>query len=409
MSDASAHKRAQRALGDEELAEVEKIGKEIEAVESDITAAADKYEECRRILSYGVASVEAAEQTAKMDALLARLRELKERRSAAKERQSTHAFEVIMGDERAVALEEVRDERARKRARYGPGHGAAASKGERPEAEEAMLKVERRRKALDRTNAANCPNECKVLVEDTNRCALVCQDCGYVYEDLRCNSENKFCTMGKFGEEAEVPRRRSGGYKPPNHFAEIVGYFQGTRSSSTPKHVLEAVRGFCARYKYEPHEITPKVVRYFLRQMQQDENNRHANAVVDDPEDKLKRYTDFYRGAPEIAYKLSGIPPPYLSPMQEDRVLSYFPLVIAAYKTSPRYLRRLHSRPNCVKPFPNNPNNSWVFYKIMQMLGYVEFLPYIPLPKSMDNIDDNDMEAWDHICKVNGWQYLPTR
>jgi hypothetical protein len=120
-------------------------------------------------------------------------------------------------------------------------------------------------------------------------------------------------------------------------------------------------------------------------------------------------------------------------------VLALFPKIIAAYKTSPRYLRRLHQRSlciaktsnhqrslshcdddvrysrkihapsNCVKKYPNNPNYLFAFYKICQLLGYDEFLPYIALPKGTDNIDDNDMEAWKHICNVNGWPYIPTR
>lgn len=164
-----------------------------------------------------------------------------------------------------------------------------------------------------------------------------------------------------------------------------------------------------AHIQYEPREITPSVVRFFLRRMQQEENNRHANAVSKNPNDRLRRFTDFYRSAPEMAYRLSGIPPPYMSPMQEDRVTALFPLVIAAYRTSPRYLKRMQNRDDCIKKFPNNPNYSLVFYKLCQLLGFDEFLPFISLPKSTDNVDENDTMAWMHICKVNGWQYIPTR
>jgi hypothetical protein len=397
--------KRQREIGDEEQKEIDKLGAEIDRIEKEIKDNASLYEECRHVLSLGVTSLVAVEQTKKMDDLMQELKRLKEERQKAINEKDAHLVMYIQGNEKAVVTEAVRDERA-KRAKYHP-----LSKEKRTEAAEVEHRMDsiRKEKEKHRANSANCPSNCKNLVEDRASCVLLCPDCGYVYEDRRCDSENPLCTMGKFGEYADVPRRRSGGYKPPNHFAEIVGHFQGTRVSTAPPEIIERVKDFCFRYKYEPREITPAVVRFFLRRMQQEENNRHANALAKDPKDRLRRFTDFYRSAPEMAYRLSGIPPPYMSPMQEDRVTALFPLVIAAYKTSPRYLRRMQNRTDCIKKFPNNPNYSLVFYKECQLLGYDEFLQFIPLPKSTDNILDNDTMAWKHICEVNGWQYIPTR
>lgn len=406
-------KRAKRYrhLGDEEQAEIVRLGNEIDAIEKRINDNAGLYEQSRKVLALGVSSLAAKEHVEKMDALLSELSKLKSLRQSAMDERDDHLMAVMHGDERAVALEDVRDSRKKEEAVYGR---SSEKKQQLLDEEEAAIRLAESRRSDTRTgrpraNAANCPNECKDLIEDMRSCSMICPDCGFVYEDLRCNLDNKFCTMGKFGEHVDVPRRRSGGYKPLNHFAEIVGYFQGTRKSSVPRDVLQRVREFCERYKYEPREVTTQVVKWFLRRMQQDENNRHAIAIATDPKDKLKRYTDFYRCAMEIAHQISGVPPPYMSPMQEDRVLALSPLVLAAYKTSPRYQRLLHTRVDCVKKFPNNLNCSLVFYKICQLLGYDELLPYIPLPKSIDNIDDNDMEAWAHICEVNGWLYIPTR
>jgi hypothetical protein len=391
-------------VGDEEQVQIDALQTQIDGLETEIRRDASRYEECRRILALGVSSIAALDETIKIDGLLEDLRALRARRCDAMDEKDAHLMAISKGDDRALLLEEVRDERAA-RLRYHP----YAKTGGRSEAEEVRRRMEARIRSRPRANAANCPAGCADLVEDVKRCTLMCQECGFVYEDIRCNPDNPACNFGKFGERVDVPRRRSGGYKPPNHFAEIIGYFQGTRSSTAPPKVLEDVRTYCARYKYEPREIVPQVVRAFLRRMQQDENNRHEHALAKDPGDRLRRFTDFYRSAPEMAYRLSGIPPPYMSPMQEDRVTALFPLVIAAYKTSPRYLKRLQARANCIKKFPNNPNYFLVFYKLCQLLGYDEFLPYIPLPKSTDNIDDNDVEAWMHICAANGWQYIPTR
>jgi rubrerythrin len=393
-----------RHVGDEEQSKIDILDADIRRLEREIEGDAARYEECRRVLSLGVSSLAAIDETEKIDRLLKILATLKADRQAAIDRKDDHLLALSTGDSRALIVEEVRNERAT-RMRY---HPYSKTNG-RSEDAEVRYRLERQITSRPRSNAKDCPTRCAELVEDEKRCALMCLTCGFVYEDIRCNPDNPVCSMGKFGERADLPRRRSGGYKPPNHFAEIIGYFQGTRSSTAPPKIIEDIREYCARYRYEPREISPQVVRSFLRRLQQDENNRHENAIADNPKDRLRRFTDYYRSAPEMAYKLSGIPPPYMSPMQEDRVTALFPLVISAYKTSPRYMRRLQTRTDCIKKYPNNPNYLLVFYKLCQLLGYDEFLPYIPLPKSMDNIDDNDMEAWAHTCTVNGWQYIPTR
>jgi hypothetical protein len=211
--------------------------------------------------------------------------------------------------------------------------------------------------------------------------------------------------MAKFGEPTNT-RRRTGGYKPPTHFSEIVGRFQGARNSSTaPEDVVERIKKYCKRYK--SNQIDPSVVRFFLKRMQQEEYNRYINSK--DPNNRLRRFTDYYKHAPEIASNLSGIPPPYMTPMQEEKILSIFPLVVAGYVNTPRYKQRLANRAGRKKPHPNNANYHYVFYKIAQMLGYDEFLPYIPLPKSVENIDENDELNWKYICEQYGWQYIPTR
>lgn len=401
----SDHQRkTRREIGDEEQQEIDRLGSEISRIEQEINKNASSYEQCRRILSLGVTSLMAIEQTNKMNALMEKLQHLKNSRQRAIGQKDDHIVLYMCGDDKAVVTEAVRDERS-KRARLHPSFKEPRS--ESAEIDRRMIaKYDEKRR--QRANSANCPTQCKNLVEDHVGCVLLCPDCGFVYEDQRCNPENPVCSMGKFGEHADVPRRRSGGYKPPNHFAEIVRHFQGSTSSAAPTEIVERVKIFCFRYRYESEEITPAVVRFFLRRMQQEENNRHANAIAKNPNDKLRRFTDFYRSAPEMAYRLSGIPPPYMSPMQEDRIFALFPLVIAAYKTSPRYLKRMQNRTDCIKTHPNNPNYSLVFYKLCQLMGYSEFLPYIPLPKSADNIADNDQYAWAHVCKVNGWPYIPT-
>lgn len=405
--------KREREPGEDERLLIQSMDADIAALETDIRDNAKEYQECRRIMSMGVVSIKAAEQTARMTALMDKLKSMKAARRDVMRKREQHLTALSNGDERASVLEEVREKRAKRRRLYPRDREVFT------EDQEADIVLSDRiaKRVVYRSNSANCPGRCLNIVDDTKECVQVCKDCGHVYGDIRCDVENPLCTAPKFGEQIDMPRRRSGGYKPPTHFAEIVGHFQGNRSSLTPADIIDKIKWYCKRYHYKDHEITPKVARFFLRRMQQEENNRHANEKHSNRNDKLRRFTDYYKHAPEISYRLSGIPPPYMTPMQEDRVMSLFPYVIAAYKTCPRYKKRLEKkreepkeRPNG-KPekTPNNPNYLLVFYKLCQLLGYNEFLPYIPLPKNTDNIDDNDEHAWKYICGKYNWQYIETR
>jgi len=294
-----------------------------------------------------------------------------------------------------------------------------------------------------------CKGGCKDLLYDKTGCADICQNCGAVYEHRTDCSPEHFAYDDVHMGEGGL-RRRGGGYKPPNHFTEIIAQFQGKRRSSAPKDVVAIVGDYCNRYGLEKHKITPKVCRMFLKQKQQEESQikkysskkkkfgglispsstsrssaNTAPAVANRSEDAAdansasfssylnpplppRKYTDYYRYCPEIAWLLSGIPPPYMCPMQEDRVIALFPMTVEAYKTSPRYLKRKSDRTNRVKESPNLLNYCYVFYKLCQLLNYNEFLPYIPLPKSQANIEDCDNNGWKHICEYYGWAFIPT-
>jgi hypothetical protein len=398
----------ERQPGTEQREIIEGLQREISRIEGEIDKDAAKFEECRRLMSLGVASYDALQQEQKMIQLLAQLKLKQEERNVALQRYEEHLKGLEKGDAVEVAIDKIHEQRAKRRRLY------PREKEKKPVEAEILEKIEQVRGAagkyadIPRTNAANCPSRCENLEEHMRDCNIVCPDCGTIYGDLTLDMENPLCTAPKFGEWIETSRHRSGGYKPPTHFAEIIGHFQGNRSSQTPEDIMNKIKVYCGRYHYADKDITPAVARFFLRRMQQDENRRHAEAVITNPQDKIRRYTDYYKHAPEIAHKLSGIPPPYLSPMQEERVMSMFPLVIAAYKTSPRYLQRLGNRKGRVKAVPNMPNYLYVLYKIMQLLGYTEFLPYVPLPKSADNTIDNDRAGWKHICETYDWQYIPT-
>jgi hypothetical protein len=254
-----------------------------------------------------------------------------------------------------------------------------------------------------------CLGGCKQedLRADDSCCVEICVKCHATY-DKRLDNKVGNMSYSDF-HPGESCTRIGGGYKPPNHLAEIVAQFQGKRRAAAPQEIVDKVGDMCKRYRVPKHKIKPATCRMFLKQMQQEQamvrkfNKKTAPA-------KYKKFTDYYKHSTEISFRLSGIPPPYMTPMQENRVFALFPLVVMAYKTSPRYLARKKDRKNRkTREEPNNMNYHYVFYKLCEMLGYEELLPYIPLPKSIANIDDNDYNGWKHCCEKYNWSFTSTR
>lgn len=249
----------------------------------------------------------------------------------------------------------------------------------------------------------------------------VCLKCHTRYNREVNNSLKENLSYSEL-KNADINIGGCGGYNPANHFSDIVGQFQGRRRSIAPKEVVDKIRGMCKKYRRSFREITPALCRKFLKQLQDDQNTilkygtaetkAKSDLILRNPKNanKIKNYTDYYKHCPEISYRISNIPPPFLTPMQESFIFALFPMVVAGYQTTPRYARRAKDRRmRKTRLQPNNMNYLYVFYKECQLLGYNEFLPYIALPKSIDNINDNDENAWKHICKLWSWSYTSTR
>jgi hypothetical protein len=250
-----------------------------------------------------------------------------------------------------------------------------------------------------------CPIQCRDLISDRYDCEKYCAVCGAVH--MCYPFESTLSRLPSAGETF-TQTRKSAGYKPHIHFSEIIDRFQGGRHTSlASQEIVDKIMDYVKRYKYPLHKVDPSVVKFFLKRMQDDENVSLINKP--NKQSNYKRFTDYYKYASEIAHRISGIPLPYMIPMQEEKILSLFMMVVNAYKFTPRYHNRLINRNNRRKINPNNPNYNYIFYKITQLLGYDEFLPYIPIPRNIDIIDDNDCKNWKYICEMYNWKYIPTR
>lgn len=413
---------------EEELA---KVNTEIGLLEEEISANAQKFSNARNNMMTGLISAADMENKKTFDKLIDELKRLKETRASALSKIEA----LLFSQEKASTPPPPSSSAAVSPVANDPNTGGC--RGNNSISESTLISSTRKELEL----IGFCKGGCKELLYDKTGCADICQNCGAVYEHRTDCSPEHFAYEDVHMGEGGL-RRRGGGYKPPNHFTEIIAQFQGKRRSSAPKDVVAIVGGYCNRYGLEKHKITPKVCRMFLKQKQQEESQIKkysakkratpclpllpssssslscCSAVTTTTSTSItqnqqqqppqRKYTDYYRYCPEIAWLLSGIPPPYMCPMQEDRVVALFPMTVEAYKTSPRYLKRKSDRTNRVKESPNLLNYYYVFYKLCQLLNYNEFLPYIPLPKSQANIEDCDNNGWKHVCEYYGWAFIPT-
>lgn len=176
-----------------------------------------------------------------------------------------------------------------------------------------------------------CKNGCDPkYIEAGSDCIDVCIKCHRTYDHRLDNGINN-TIFSDFHPGEGVSR--VGGYKPPNHFAEIVAQFQGKRRACAPLEVVRKIDKMCARYKIDKHRITPDIVRMFLKQLQQEQATIRKYSRKTVPE-RYKKFTDYYKHCPEIAHRLSGIPPPWMTPMQEDRVAALFLQVVQVSSSS---------------------------------------------------------------------------
>ena len=162
-------------------------------------------------------------------------------------------------------------------------------------------------------------------------------------------------------------------YKRINHFREILAQFQAKETTQIPPEVLNNIK---AQIKKE--RITVK-----------DLSNKKAKDIL-----KKLGYNKYYEHIPFIKDKL-GIKPPIMSPELEDKLCSLFMDIQRPYAQ------------HCPDDRVNFLNYYYVLYKICELLGETQFLPFFPMLKDPVKRIEQD-EIWKKICHELRWEYVPT-
>ena len=203
------------------------------------------------------------------------------------------------------------------------------------------------------------------LITVQNEGILVCNNCFKNYKILVDNDKPSY---------KEPPKEVCFyAYKRINHFREILAQFQAKETTEIPEEVIINLKNQIKKERIELSQITNKKTKDFLKKL---------------------GYNKYYEHIPFIKDKL-GIKPPVMSPELEERLCCLFMDIQAPYA---KY---------CPEDRVNFLNYYYTVYKLCELLGQEQFLPFFPMLKDREKRIEQD-EIWKKICKELNWEFITT-
>jgi hypothetical protein len=109
---------------------------------------------------------------------------------------------------------------------------------------------------------------------------------------------------------------------------------------------------------------------------------------------KLKLHK-YYEHIHHIIFVLNQDPTPTLSHEVEEKIKYYFNQIQKPFQLFKPKKRKNFSTYNSV------------IHKLLELLGYDQYLVHFPLLKSRDKREEFDI-LWEKICKYNGYEFIPS-
>ena len=162
-------------------------------------------------------------------------------------------------------------------------------------------------------------------------------------------------------------------YKRINHFREILAQFQAKETTQIPDNVIEDIKNQIKKERITTSSIT----------------NNKAKEIL-----KKLGYNKYYEHIPFIK-DIIGIKPPVMTPELEETLCNLFMDIQAPYA---KY---------CPDDRVNFLNYYYTVYKLCELLGQAQFLPYFPMLKDREKRIDQD-NIWKKICDELDWEFIPT-
>jgi hypothetical protein len=162
-------------------------------------------------------------------------------------------------------------------------------------------------------------------------------------------------------------------YKRINHFKEIIAQIQGKETTQIPSDVFDDIRQQAKKERIPLSDISYVETREILRKL---------------------GYNKYYEHIPFILSKF-GIEPP-LFPADLEETL--FNLFIEIQHPFSKY---------CPADKFNFLNYYYTGYKLIELLGEYQFLPFFPMLKDPEKRNEQDA-IWKNICNEYDWEFIPT-
>jgi hypothetical protein len=164
-------------------------------------------------------------------------------------------------------------------------------------------------------------------------------------------------------------------YKRINHFTEWISAMQAKETTDIPQLAIDSVMQRLADERVtDTKDVTVHKVREVLKKL------------------KLRKY---YEHTQLITSKITGKPPPRMTPTQEERIKLLFMAASTSFQQ------------HCPPDRSNFLSYSFVLHKFCELLGYTEFLPYFSLLKGREKLKKQDM-LFEKICTSLDWTFIPS-
>ena len=162
-------------------------------------------------------------------------------------------------------------------------------------------------------------------------------------------------------------------YKRINHFKEILAQFQGKETTQIPEEVIENIKLQIKKERIDLSQISNFKTKEILKKL---------------------GYNKYYEHIPFIKDKL-GIKPPIMSPELEESLCNLFVELQSPYSKF------------CPDDRVNFLNYYYTAYKLCELLGEHQYLPFFPMLKDKEKRIEQDT-IWKKICQDLNWEFIHT-
>lgn len=177
--------------------------------------------------------------------------------------------------------------------------------------------------------------------------------------------------------EAQASVRAAAPYDRLAHFKEFIARLEGSERTEIPEIITNLLLRHCAMYRIDPIREPHKITYTFVRQCL-----------------KKTGYAHFFENISQIISRLTNQSPPRFSQEQREKLTMIFREVQQPFE------RNKGTRKNFL-------SYSYTTYKSCELLGYTEFLQYLPLLKAPQNLIQAD-EIWKKICEECKYEFVRT-